>query len=186
MKKGSVIRFKINLAKGIALLFTGLFLLVGSLACSKTFTNAPESLAEPNVIMITETVIPAPTMTPGPTATATPDATATAQALREYNLRIFDQFIENNKNGNGDQVTGLWVENVMALQVVYQPSSNPGFVSTVDNVATYFLYPWQKAGNHGLLAHNYLAGRYFFNVQLGEIITLVFGDGNYMDFEVTK
>ena len=44
----------------------------------------------------------------------------------------------------------------------------------------------KKSGNHGLLAHNYLAGRYFFNIQVGDIVTLVFGDGYYEDFEVTS
>ena len=83
-------------------------------------------------------------------------------------------------------MVGIWVDNVLALQVVYQPSSNPGYVSTEDEVATYFLYPWQKAGNHGLLAHNYLAGRYFFNLKLGDIISLVWGDGDYEDFEITQ
>jgi hypothetical protein len=70
--------------------------------------------------------------------------------------------------------------------VVYQPPSNPGYVSTMDGIATYFLYPWEKAGNHGLLAHNYLAGRYFFNLQVGDIIDLVFGDGDYSEFEITE
>lgn len=188
MKKGRTARVNISLPRWKALFFSGLFLWVGSIACLITFSGSPEDL---NTVSekTTETATEEPTFTVETTVqipTATPDATATAQALTENNLRIFDQFIEDNKNGNGDQITGLWVENVMALQVVYQPSSNPGFVSTVNNVATYFLYPWQKAGNHGILAHNYLAGRYFFNVRLGDIITLVFGDGNYLDFEVTS
>jgi hypothetical protein len=105
---------------------------------------------------------------------------------QKSNLPIFDQFIEDIKTGETDKIVGLWIENVMALQVVYQPTDKPGFVSTVNEVVTYFLYPWQKAGNHGMLAHNYLAGRYFFDVGLGDIVTLVFGDGNYMDFEVTE
>lgn len=106
-------------------------------------------------------------------------------ALKEENLRIFDQFIQDLKNGEPETIVGLWVENVLALEVVYQPSNNPGYISSIDDIATYFLYPWKNAGNHGLLAHNYLAGRYFFDVRIGDIITLVFGDGNYMDFEVT-
>lgn len=101
-------------------------------------------------------------------------------------LRVFDQFIEDVKTGEAERIVGLWVENVMALRVVYQPPDNPGYVSNLDKVATYFMYPWEKAGNHGLLAHNYLAGRFFFQIEEGDIITLVFGDGYYMDFEVTR
>lgn len=125
---------------------------------------------------------PSPTITPNPTATSTPEPTPTEDIWKP----IFDQFIEDVKNGNPDQIVGLWAENVMALRVVYQPASNPGFVSTEDNVATYFMVPWEKAGNHGLLAHNYLAGRYFFNLKVGDIIQLVFGDGYYMDFEISE
>jgi len=131
--------------------------------------------------------IPDATITPiPPTATATPDATEIALAATADWLPIFDQFVEDMKNGNADQIVGIWVENILALRVVYQPASDPGYVSTNDDEVTYFLYPWQKAGNHGLLAHNYLAGRYFFNLNVGDIITLVFGDGDYMDFEITE
>ncbi len=134
------------------------------------------------IITATETAAPTPTPTLSPI-----EITATAQALQhEENLRVFDQFIADLKNGEHDKIVGIWVENVLALKVVYQPSNNPGFVSTVDEVVTYFSYVWENSGNHGLLAHNYLAGRYFFNVQVGDILTLVFGDGDYQDFEVTS
>jgi hypothetical protein len=136
----------------------------------------------------TEIILPTETPTATPEPTLSPmEVTATAQALQhEENLRIFDQFIADLKNGEPNQIVGIWIENVLALVVVYQPAGNPGFVSTIDEVVTYFLYAWEKAGNHGLLAHNYLAGRYFFNIQVGDIVTLVFGDGNYEDFEVTS
>lgn len=166
------------------------FLLVLVIACAVSFDSGGAKLAQPAVAQ--ETASPTVTLTPIPTETPTPtpDPTAifqvTQTAQAEQQLRIFDQFVADMKNGNANQVTGIYVENVMALQVVQQPAGNPGFVSTIDDVITYFLYPWQKAGNHGLLAHNYLAGRYFFNVGYGDIITLVFGDGYYQDFEVTQ
>ena len=169
---------------------SSVFLLILVIACVVSFNIGDQILAEPVVLQQTET--PTATLTPIPTETPTPtpDPTAifqvTQTAEAEQQLRIFDQFIEDMKNDNANQVTGIYVENVMALQVVQQPAGNPGFVSTIDEVVTYFLFPWQKAGNHGLLAHNYLAGRYFFNVGYGDIITLVFGDGYYQDFEVTQ
>jgi len=104
----------------------------------------------------------------------------------ERTLPAFDQFIEKVKNGVAGQVVGLWVENKLSLKVVYQPETNPAFVSSIDNVATYFLLPYQKAGNHGLLAHNYLAGRYFYDLVIGDVIQLVYGDGYYEDFEITE
>ncbi len=165
-------------------------LLLFTFACSISLDMNGNALPQPAIAQ--ETAAPTVTLTPVPTETPTPtpDPTAiyqiTQTAQAEQQLRIFDQFIEDMKNGNANQVTGIYVENVMALQVVQQPAGNPGFVSTIDDVITYFLYPWQKAGNHGLLAHNYLAGRYFFDVGYGDIITLVFGDGYYQDFEVTQ
>ena len=166
------------------------FILVFTLSCTQEPSAANMSNNNLNVTQspTVEMILPTETSTPTPEPTLSlMEITATAQALKyEENLRIFDQFIADLKNGESDEIVGIWIENVLALVVVYQPTGNPGFVSTVDEVATYFLYAWEKAGNHGLLAHNYLAGRYFFNIQVGDIVTLVFGDGNYEDFEVTS
>ena len=150
-------------------------------ACSAQST----SHQPPSVHNATLTPTIGPTETPAPTPTITPTPTLEYTATPDW-LPIFDQFIADVKNGEANQVVGIWVDNVLALRVVYQPSTNPGYVSTEDEVATYFLYPWQKAGNHGLLAHNYLAGRYFFNLSVGDVISLVWGDGNYEDFEITQ
>ena len=183
-------RLNLNNRNRFFWMFISVFLLTLVIACVVSFNIGDQILAEP--VVIQETATPTVTLTPIPTETPTPtpDPTAiyqvTQTAEAEQQLRIFDQFVADMKNGNANQVTGIYVENVMALQVVQQPASNPGFVSTIDDVVTYFLFPWQKAGNHGLLAHNYLAGRYFFDVGYGDIITLVFGDGYYQDFEVTQ
>ncbi|MDK2980544.1 MAG: hypothetical protein PWQ55_891 [Chloroflexota bacterium] len=154
---------------------------IGLAACSQQ-TKQPQS---PSVHNATLTATTGPTETPAPTPTITPTPTPAATATPDW-LPIFDQFIADVKTGEAGRVVGIWVEGVLALEVVYQPATNPGYVSTDDEIATYFLYPWQKAGNHGLLAHNYLAGRYFFNLQVGDIISLVWGDGNYEDFEITQ
>ncbi len=159
-------------------------LLFFTMACIKLTIAQSSHPGEPVVVISTATPTHTPAHTPAPTATE--EIVPTLTPTPDDSLRIFDQFIADLKNDNPDQIVGLWVEDILALRVVYQPSGNPGFVSTEDEVATYFMYPWQKAGNHGLLAHNYLAGRYFFDVQVGDILTLVFGDGYYLDFEVTE
>lgn len=175
---------------------TLLFLLF---SCTKAVEVPKQDPPKPVVEINTEIATPAQTLLPSaPEAmTATPTPTASVEEAGQVNLqtgvgtpesslRVFDQFVQDLKNGNHDQVVGLWVENIMALRVIYQPSNKPGFVSTEDETATYFLYPWEKAGNYGFLAHNYLAGRYFFNIKIGDVITVVFGDGDYEDFEVTE
>jgi len=178
----------------ITVLFSLASISCGGYVQQKPTQAAPiETLSSPNVTTQTETPVVENEQTLSlEAATPTPSNGEEEQEIsgdeetQKSNLPIFDQFIEDLKTGEADKIVGLWVENVMALRVVYQPANDPSFVSTIDNVATYFMYPWQKAGNHGLLAHNYLAGRFFFDVKLGDIVTLVFGDGNYMDFEVTE
>lgn len=157
------------------------------LAIGLLVSCAPQPQEQQSPAVRSETLAPTsgPTATSTPIPTSTPTPTPEATATSDW-LPVFDQFIQDVKTGEAGRVVGIWVDNVLALQVVYQPANNPGFVSTVDEVATYFLYPWQKAGNHGLLAHNYLAGHYFFNLKVGDIISLVFGDGNYEDFEITE
>ena len=149
-------------------------------------TQTPE-ISPPVVVTITDT--PSPLPTEEPTTTATPpseeERISRADVIANSKLPAFDQFIQDLKTGE-NRIVGLWVDNILALQVVYQPSSNPAFVSTEDEIVTFFLLPWEKAGNYGLLAHNYLAGRYFFNLQVGDIISLVWGNGDYEDFEITE
>lgn len=151
-------------------------------------TQTPD-LSTPVVFTTTDTPNPSPTEEATSAATATPPAeeehVSREDIIASSKLPAFDQFIQDLKTGE-DRIVGLWVDNVLALQVVYQPSSNPAFVSTDDDMVTFFLLPWQKAGNYGLLAHNYLAGRYFFNLQVGDIISLVWGNGDYEDFEIME
>lgn len=170
------------------LVFTVFFLVI---SCTGKQTGdagagVGNEIQEADPVPLTEIIGPIETASPAPTPTHSPaEITATAETLRhEENMRIFDQFISDLKTGESDRIVGVWIENVLGIRVVYQPTGNPGFVSSVDEMATYFMMVWQKSGNHGLLAHNYLAGRYFFNIQVGDIITIVFGDGNYEDFEV--
>ncbi len=172
-------------------------LLLVSMGCSfpvQTGSSNPDarSLSTPVVFTITDTPT-VPPAEPTPELTATMEITSDdeesvsrAEIIENSKLPAFDQFIQDLKTGESGRIVGIWVDNVLALRVVYQPSNNPAFVSSEDDVATYFLLPWEKAGNYGLLAHNNLAGRYFFNLQIGDIISLVFGDGDYMDFEIME
>lgn len=173
----------------LALIFTGIF---SQAACinngaedqvekpAPVETPASEVEIEPNAQAMDDALFEEPTPIPIP-PTEVPD-----QDLPEKSVPVFDQFILDMITGEKDKVVGLWVEDKMALAVVYQPSGNAGFVSTIDEVATHFLLPYKMAGNYGMLAHNYLAGRYFFDVKLGDIVELVFGDGYYQSFEVVS
>lgn len=136
----------------------------------------------------TETATSLYTATITATATATATETATATPLATPTPKpppFFDTFVASLVNGNASQVVGVYVENVLALKVVQQPASNPGYVSTQNGVATYFLMAYQMTGNTGLLAHNYLAGIYYYDLVPGQVVVLIYGDGSTEDYVVS-
>jgi len=135
---------------------------------------------------ITPEVSPTPTLTQTPENTATPTETATPLPTpTPVPPPFLDTFIENLKNGNAGQVVGVYVEDVLSLRVVQQPSSDAAYVSTVPNTATYFSMVRNITGNTGLLAHNYLAGAYFFSLSSGQSVTLIYGDGTTDEYIVS-
>ncbi len=95
----------------------------------------------------------------------------------------FSSFVSSVANGNAGQVTGIYVDGLMAYGVVGQ-GGNAAFVSEQPNVVTQFGLASQY-GSQGFLAHNYLAGSAFANIAAGQTITLVYGDGSTRDFQVT-
>jgi hypothetical protein len=95
------------------------------------------------------------------------------------------QFIEQEKNGSAQQITGLYVEDLFSFPVIQQPSGQPAFVSSEDNLITQF----QSAtafGSLGFVAHNTLAGAKFSGLTNGSLIFLVYGDGHYVQYQVTQ
>ena len=139
-----------------------------------TFTLTPEISSTP-----TETATPTATVTPVSTATPNPTPTPLPPPF-------LDTFTANLINGNAWQVVGVYVEDVLALRVVQQPASDAAYVSTLQNVATYFTMVNQVTGNTGLLAHNYLAGVYFFDLQPGQVVVLIYGDGATEEYVVSN
>lgn len=92
-------------------------------------------------------------------------------------------FIESVTNGKAASIRGIYVHNTMAFPVVQQPSENAGYVSSQGDAVTQFGLASQY-GTIGLLAHNYLAGNDFFQLEQGDIIILVYGDGQTQSFLV--
>lgn len=138
-------------------------------AASPSLTASPQHTAI-IVATLTATTQPTPTFAPTPTPAAAP---------------FFDQFVAAIKNGDATKVVGVYVENVLALKVVQQPSNNPAFVSGVKGVATYFSMVKKQTGNTGLLAHNYLAGVYYYDLVPGQVVVLIYGDGRTEEFTVS-
>jgi hypothetical protein len=87
--------------------------------------------------------------------------------------------------GSNRGIVGIYAPGAFALPVVQQPSSNPGFVSTEPEAVTQFGLATDY-GTIGFLAHNTLSGALFFDLEVGQTIVLVYGDGSFQTFIISK
>ncbi|WP_322793078.1 hypothetical protein [Bellilinea sp.] len=93
------------------------------------------------------------------------------------------QFVSTVKNGNG-QITGVYVEKLMANPVTQQPQGNYEYISNDPNTITQFMLTTPEV--IGLLAHNYLAGKSFFDIKIGDSIFIIDGYGGVAEYQVVE
>ena len=67
--------------------------------------------------------------------------------------------------------------------MVQQPAGNSSFVSSDDGTATQFETA-KGYGTIGLLAHNYLSGKLFFDLREGDEVVIIYGDGSQERWEL--
>ena len=112
-----------------------------------------------------------------------------ASALSLQNSEVtfpeFTEFSNSVENGDKSVLRGVYVSNVLATPVVQQPVDNAGYVSSTDGMLTQFSLPSQF-GNVGLLAHNTLSGKFFFQLEVGQEVRLVYGDGRVEYFIIQR
>jgi len=82
-------------------------------------------------------------------------------------------------------VSGVYFGKNRFLRVVDQPAGRPEFVSSISNTATNFQLA-SKHGNIGLVAHNYLGGRMFHDVNLGDVVYVMDGFGRTLTYRVRE
>ena len=82
-------------------------------------------------------------------------------------------------------VSGVYFGKNRFLRVVDQPRGKPEYVSNISRTATNFQLA-SKHGNIGLVAHNYLGGRMFHEVNLGDDIHVMDGYGRTRIYEVKE
>ncbi len=153
---------------------------------SETSPGALRPGGFPTPVLVQEVTLEPGEGSPSPTPQTRTLPTSPAEANITAQPRpIFDRFVEQVKNGNAEQVVGVYVENILSLRVVQQPPDDPNYVSNIKGIATQFALAYTIAGNIGLLAHNYLSGALFFNIKNGDVATLIYGDGRVEDYEVT-
>ncbi len=105
--------------------------------------------------------------------------------LPDTDLPGLGAFIASMNDGQVGELRAVYVPHVLADVVVQQPSSDATFVSTTPGVLTQFR-PATSVGSTGLLAHNYLAGATFTEMDRGDVIYLVYGNGHIDTYRVTQ
>ena len=95
------------------------------------------------------------------------------------------KFTEAVFNGQSDTIRGIYADNLMEYPVVQQPSGQAGYVSEQQDVVTEFAMA-RKYGVTGILAHNFLAGQSFFDLEKNDLIQVVFGDGTTQAYQITE
>jgi hypothetical protein len=115
-----------------------------------------------------------------------PTGSAFAESPKEQALLpTLADFAADVANASANQVTGIYAQGVMALPVIQQPASQPGYVSTLEETVTQFAAA-STYGTTGLLAHNHLAGKHFFDITSGSMLTVIYGDGHTQYYKVVS
>jgi hypothetical protein len=96
-----------------------------------------------------------------------------------------DLFVQSVLNGDPEDLRGLYVPDVLADEIVQQPNGMPAYVSSEPGEITRFSMA-EEYGTFGLLAHNYLAGEAFSDLESRQVLYLVYGDGNIEKYSVRQ
>jgi len=110
------------------------------------------------------------------------EKSASKQTAQNVSLQTF---VNTVVDGNSEVIRGVYSDGVLAFPVVQQPINQPGFVSSIDEVITEFSLSGAN-GVTGLLAHNYLAGKYFYELNIGDEIDIIYGDGEIRSYEISQ
>jgi len=105
------------------------------------------------------------------------------EASSEYTAYI--NFVNTIVDGSGEEIRGLYASENFAFHVIQQPRGQAGFISDIDGVVTQFSLP-ENYGVTGLLAHNYLSGRFFSQLKVGDVVQVVYGDGEISKYQIAE
>ena len=83
------------------------------------------------------------------------------------------------------EISGVYFGKNRFLRVVNQPSNSPAYVSNISNTATNFQLA-SKYGNIGLIAHNYLGGRLFHDLEIGDDVHVMDGFGRKRIYRIKE
>ncbi len=140
----------------LAIAFTLLLLCIASIGGQTIFSSTPIPVTGNSVVATVSDPVAVPTL---------------------------NDFIQQVQNGDPSALVGVYVAGQMALPVLQQPTDNASFVSTTPEVVTQFRAASQF-NSAGLLAHNFLAGQHFFQLQKGQEVNLVYGNGTTKQYKI--
>ncbi len=86
-------------------------------------------------------------------------------------------------NGNRKVVVGVYADQLFALPVVQQVCAM--CVSREEDTVTQFSWA-AEYGVTGLIAHDYLSGKHFYDLEPGQRIELIYGDGRIEFYWITE
>ena len=92
---------------------------------------------------------------------------------------------DSHDNNPSELLYELYIDRNTSFRIVQQPVGKGNFVTNLPDFVTEF----QLASNYGsigILAHNYLAGQYFFQISQGQKLKLIYSDKSTSSFIVTK
>jgi hypothetical protein len=119
----------------------------------------------------------------------TPSMPSTGATLNEtvktQAIPAFEDFVDSVRNMKADAIVGVYVTNVLALTVQQQPDGDPAYVSSTPDAVTQFDQA-AKRNVIGLLAHNYAAGDYFFDLQPGQRVRIILGNGSSQTYIISE
>ena len=100
-------------------------------------------------------------------------------------ISTLNDFVESIIDGDKNSIRGVYITDILALRVVQQPANNPNFVSTSEGVTTQFSLA-KRYSTIGFLAHNFSSGKYFFDLNLGDVVQVIYGDGRVDKFQISQ
>ena len=112
-------------------------------------------------------------------------ATQAVTVTTDAKLPSMQSFVAQVTNDEADTLVGIYVKNIMALHIVQQPGDDPAYIERTEGSATQF-HQASLFGATGLLAHNDLSGRYFFEITPGTDLVLVYGNGRTSRYTVSE
>jgi hypothetical protein len=140
-----------------------------------TFSGIPEPKGGKNIVFFNPTTASVSEIAPLP-ASWSREQVVDLPSLEEFKKEVMD---------GSDLIKGVYVKGLFALPVLQQPNGDNYYVTRLPHAVSQFRSAANDGGSIGLLAHNDLAGKMFFNISKGTLIQIIYGNGKTDNYEVT-